>query len=240
MGRVQDKMIPVSGGAMGMGRTHCELLAREGGQVIVSDMNAERGEQVAADIRKAGGRAEFVPLDVTDETQWKAVVDSVIARHGRIDVLVNNAGILLMKPVQETTTGEWSQRRAVLPARTHGRPAADRRPVAGTHHAEPKPAALGRPQSLAQLLRESRADGGAGPALRDAGASRRVCRRRGPRAGADASSRTRAGEVPHPPAAGHAGHGRGHRGLRPPQARARLLTRAHRKPGPPSVPRSAR
>jgi len=109
MGRVQDKVILVSGGAMGMGRTHCELLAREGAQVIVSDMNAELGEQVAAGIRKAGGRAEFAPLNVTDEAQWKAVVDGAIARYGRIDVLVNNAGILLMKPVHETTTEEWDR-----------------------------------------------------------------------------------------------------------------------------------
>lgn len=109
MGRVQDKVILVSGGAMGMGRTHCELLAREGGQIIVSDMNAELGEQVAADIKKAGGRAEFQPLNVTDEAQWKTVVDGAIARYGRIDVLVNNAGILLMKPVHETTTEEWDR-----------------------------------------------------------------------------------------------------------------------------------
>ncbi|WP_420466473.1 glucose 1-dehydrogenase [Panacagrimonas sp.] len=109
MGRVQDKVILVSGGAMGMGRTHCELLAREGGRIIVSDMNAELGEQVAAGIRKAGGRAEFQPLNVTDEAQWAAVVDGAIARYGRIDVLVNNAGILLMKPVHETTTEEWDR-----------------------------------------------------------------------------------------------------------------------------------
>ncbi len=109
MGRVQDKVILVSGAAMGMGRSHCELLAREGGQIIVSDMNAELGEQVAEGIRKAGGRAEFVALNVTDEAQWKTVTEGAIARYGRIDVLVNNAGIFIMKPVHETTTEEWDQ-----------------------------------------------------------------------------------------------------------------------------------
>ncbi len=109
MGRVQDKVILVTGGAMGMGRTHSELLAREGAQVFLTDMNVEIGEATARGIREAGGRAEFLELNVTDEAQWTKVVDSIVAKAGRIDVLVNNAGIVVFKPVQETTTEEWDR-----------------------------------------------------------------------------------------------------------------------------------
>ena len=109
MGRVQDMVILVTGGAMGMGQAHCELLASEGARVFVADMNAGLGEAVAAGIRQRGGRAEFLSLNVTDEAQWGSVVEQIVQRAGRIDVLVNNAGILLMKPVHETTTAEWDR-----------------------------------------------------------------------------------------------------------------------------------
>jgi cyclopentanol dehydrogenase len=109
MGRVQDKVILVTGGAMGMGQAHCELLASEGARVFVADMNAELGEAVAAGIRQRGGRAEFISLNVTDEAQWGSVVEQIVQRAGRIDVLINNVGILMMKPVHETTTAEWDR-----------------------------------------------------------------------------------------------------------------------------------
>lgn len=109
MGRVQDKVILVTGGAMGMGRAHCETLAREGARVFVADMNREAGEAVAQGIRSQGGQAEFLALDVTDETQWTSVVDAIVAKAGRIDGLVNNAGILVLKPAHETPTEEWDR-----------------------------------------------------------------------------------------------------------------------------------
>ena len=109
MGRVQDKVILVTGGAMGMGQAHCELLASEGARLFVADVSAELGEAVAASIRQRGGRAEFLALNVTDEAQWSSVVEQIVERAGRIDVLVNNAGILLMKPVHETSTAEWDR-----------------------------------------------------------------------------------------------------------------------------------
>jgi len=109
MGRVSGKVILVTGGAMGMGRTHCELLAEEGGTVIVTDMNESEGQATADSINSAGGKAEFLPLNVTSDTNWESVVDQVVAKHGKIDVLVNNAGILLFKAVDETTTEEWDR-----------------------------------------------------------------------------------------------------------------------------------
>jgi len=109
MGRVQDKVILVTGGALGMGRAHCELLASEGAHVFVADMNVEAGKATAASICQSGGRAEFLQLNVTDEAQWISVVDQIVKHAGRIDVLVNNAGILLLKPVYETSTEEWDR-----------------------------------------------------------------------------------------------------------------------------------
>lgn len=109
MKRVQDKVILVTGGAMGMGQSHCELLAGQGAWVYVADMDDARGNAVAEGIRGSGGKADFVHLDVTRESDWNAAVSSIIERAGRIDVLVNNAGILVLKPVQDTTNEEWDR-----------------------------------------------------------------------------------------------------------------------------------
>ncbi|ORU90841.1 MAG: cyclopentanol dehydrogenase [Cycloclasticus sp. symbiont of Poecilosclerida sp. M] len=109
MGRVSEKIILVTGGAMGMGRTHSELLAEEGGTIIVTDMNVEEGEAAVKRITDAGGNAEFMPLNVTSEADWTSVCDKIVAKHGRIDVLVNNAGILILKAVEETTEEEWDR-----------------------------------------------------------------------------------------------------------------------------------
>ncbi|UYN96216.1 MAG: glucose 1-dehydrogenase [Enhydrobacter sp.] len=92
--RMQDKIAVISGAASGMGAATARLFAREGAKaVIVADVLEKEGRDVVAEITKAGGRAEFAPLDVTREEQWKAVVDGAVARHGGLHVLVNNAGI---------------------------------------------------------------------------------------------------------------------------------------------------
>ncbi|MBG4608469.1 glucose 1-dehydrogenase [Pseudomonas aeruginosa] len=109
MKRVQDKVIIVSGGAMGMGRSHSELLASHGAWVFVADMNVELGQATVAGIRKNGGKADFLKLDVTNEADWNAAVGQIIERAGRIDVLINNAGILILKPVQDTTNEDWDR-----------------------------------------------------------------------------------------------------------------------------------
>ncbi|QPO21794.1 glucose 1-dehydrogenase [Pseudomonas sp. Y39-6] len=109
MNRVQDKVIIVTGGAMGMGQSHSELLASHGAWVFVADMNVELGQTTVAGIRKSGGKADFLKLDVTNEADWHAAVDQVIERAGRIDVLINNAGILILKPVQDTTNEDWDR-----------------------------------------------------------------------------------------------------------------------------------
>jgi len=109
MGRVNGKIALVTWGAMGMGRTHCELLAAEGATVIVTDMNEAEGKATVDGILANGGKAEFHSLNVTQEAEWVSVVDKVVASHGQIDVLVNNAGILIIKQLEETTTEEWDR-----------------------------------------------------------------------------------------------------------------------------------
>lgn len=109
MKRVQDKVILVTGGAMGMGQSHSELLASQGAWVFVADVDQKRGQSTVDGIRKNGGKADFLKLDVTQEADWNAAVNQIVERAGRLDVLVNNAGILILKPVQDTSNQEWDR-----------------------------------------------------------------------------------------------------------------------------------
>lgn len=109
MKRVQDKVVLVTGGAAGMGRSHSELLAEHGAIVYVADLNQNDGDDTVQAIRNKGGKAHFVKLDVTSESDWAAAVSRITKEEGKIDVLVNNAGILILKPVQDTTTVEWDK-----------------------------------------------------------------------------------------------------------------------------------
>ncbi len=76
-----------------MGESAARLFAREGAKVVITDVLAEEGESVASSVVADGGEAQFMALDVSDETQWQAVVDATVARYGGIDILINNAGL---------------------------------------------------------------------------------------------------------------------------------------------------
>lgn len=92
--RLKDKVALVTGAASGIGAATARLFAREGARgVVVADLLEKEGRTVVAEIEKAGGKASFVSLDVTNEDQWKAAVDKTVATYGGLDVLVNNAGI---------------------------------------------------------------------------------------------------------------------------------------------------
>lgn len=107
MGRMQNKVAVITGAGTGMGRTHALLLAREGASVVVTDVNETTGRETAALIEKAGGKAIFIRHDVSKASEWEAVCAKAVSHFGRIDTLVNNAGILTLKTVDETTEAEW-------------------------------------------------------------------------------------------------------------------------------------
>ena len=91
--RLAGKVAIISGAASGMGAATARRFGREGAKVVVADMLEDHGRTVAADINAAGGAAEFMRLDVTDEAAWNSVVQATVAKWGRLDIMVNNAGI---------------------------------------------------------------------------------------------------------------------------------------------------
>jgi NAD(P)-dependent dehydrogenase (short-subunit alcohol dehydrogenase family) len=103
MGRLDGKVALISGGARGQGAAEGKLMAREGARVVLGDLLDDAGRQVAADIRAGGGEATYVHLDVTNEASWQAAVRTAEETYGKLDVLVNNAGILNRKRIEETT-----------------------------------------------------------------------------------------------------------------------------------------
>ena len=105
--RLQDRVALITGSARGIGRATALAFAAEGAQVIVCDMDAAGGEQTAADIRTAGGRALFVQVDVTDRASVDALVQAAQAHFGRIDVLVNNAGVLRDRSLLKMTEQDF-------------------------------------------------------------------------------------------------------------------------------------
>ena len=106
MGRVEGKIVIVTGAASGIGRQDAVTLAREGARVAITDVNQEAGRALAKEI---GDAAVFIRHDVSCEDDWKSVIAATQERFGRIDGLVNNAGVLLMASVEDTTLEQWRQ-----------------------------------------------------------------------------------------------------------------------------------
>ncbi len=92
-GRVQDKVVIVTGGAGGIGSAACRALAAEGGKVVVADLDAAAARAVAESIEAQGGSAVSVGVDVTDRTQVRAMVETAVDTFGALDVIFNNAGM---------------------------------------------------------------------------------------------------------------------------------------------------
>jgi len=108
-GRLSGKTALISGAASGMGRSEAVVFAREGAAVVVCDILEEDGHAVVAQIEAKGGRALFVRLDVTNEADWQAAVAAAVGAFGKLDVLVNNAGISGTIDPDLTSTGTWDR-----------------------------------------------------------------------------------------------------------------------------------
>ncbi len=110
MGRVEGKVAIVTGAALGIGRSTALMLAKEGARVAVTDVLDSEGARLVEEIGAKGGTARYWHLDVSQEEQVRTVVAEVLRAFGRIDVLVNNAGISgASKPTHEITEKEWDQ-----------------------------------------------------------------------------------------------------------------------------------
>ena len=109
MGRLEGKVAMVTGGAAGIGKAHAQLFAKEGAKVVITTRKkVAEGTALAESIKKEGGEATFIQLDVSQEDRWKEVINEVIKKYGKLNILVNNAGISLGKTIEETTLDEWN------------------------------------------------------------------------------------------------------------------------------------
>ena len=107
--RLMDKVAIITGAGAGIGRTSALLFAREGARIVASDIDLERAQATAKDIEKAGGECIAVQADVTSVEEVEAMVKKAIGTFGRVDVLMNCAGIMPIMPVWETSEEVWDQ-----------------------------------------------------------------------------------------------------------------------------------
>jgi cyclopentanol dehydrogenase len=114
MGKLDGKVALISGGARGQGAAEAHTFTREGAKVVFGDVRDDEGKKVEAAIRDAGGDAVYVHLDVAKEADWQGAVKLAVDRHGKLDILINNAGIVIPRvPIDERTVEEWDRVMAV-------------------------------------------------------------------------------------------------------------------------------
>jgi 3-hydroxybutyrate dehydrogenase len=111
--KLQNQVCIVTGAASGIGREIAHTYAREGGKVVIADMNKAAAQVVADEIAQSGGTAMAVVMDVTSEEQVNAAVAEVVAAWGTVDVLVSNAGIQIVHPVEEFPFADWKKMLAI-------------------------------------------------------------------------------------------------------------------------------
>jgi NAD(P)-dependent dehydrogenase (short-subunit alcohol dehydrogenase family) len=108
MKRIENKVVVVTGGALGIGRETCLLLAKEGAKVAITDVLDKEGQNLVKEINQAGGEAKFWHLDVSNEKEVEKVYADVVKEFGKLDATVNNAGIAgADKPTHELSEKEW-------------------------------------------------------------------------------------------------------------------------------------
>ena len=107
--RLEGKVALISGGARGMGAAEAKMFAREGAKVVIGDVLAAEGRKTEAEINEAGGDCLFLALDVTKESEWSNAVAAVVQRFRKLNILVNNAGVVSRGVLEDTTVEEWDR-----------------------------------------------------------------------------------------------------------------------------------
>ena len=111
--KLKDKVCIVTGAASGIGKEIAFTYAREGGKVVIADLNKDAAQATADEITKGGGTAMAIAMDVTSEDQVNAAVAEVVAAWGGVDVLVSNAGIQIVHPIEEFPFADWKKMLAI-------------------------------------------------------------------------------------------------------------------------------
>src|ERR1700682_218393 len=107
--KLKDRRAIVTGAASGIGKAIARVYAREGAAVAIADLNKDAAEATARELQASGGRAMGVAMDVTRESDVNAGVAAVVAAFGGVDILVSNAGIQIVHPLEEFTYAEWKK-----------------------------------------------------------------------------------------------------------------------------------
>lgn len=107
MGRLDNKTALITGGGSGIGRATSMLFALEGADVILSDVDEDQGQEVVNEIQKSGVKAQFLPHNVAKEEDWAQVLEEISKAQKSPNILVNNAGLLLYKELENTTVEDW-------------------------------------------------------------------------------------------------------------------------------------
>lgn len=107
MGRVANKIVIVTGASLGLGAASARMLAREGAAVVLADIKDEEGQALRREIELTGAQALYLHHDVSSEESWQTLMERTVARFGRVDVLVNNAGVAASAAPEEQTLQQW-------------------------------------------------------------------------------------------------------------------------------------
>ncbi len=107
MGRVQGKVALITGGTAGIGYAAAELICKEGGSVMLTDLRPVEGEASAQALRDQGYDAAFTEQDVTSEERWPEVIAATVKRFGKLDIMVNNAGVGVPTDLEESDLAHW-------------------------------------------------------------------------------------------------------------------------------------
>src|SRR5262245_36242369 len=109
MSEIKGKVIAITGASSGIGEATARLLAQKGARVVLGARRTDRLEVIVSEIRAAGGSAEYRALDVTKLEEVEAFVGFALSKFGRIDVIVNNAGVMPLSPLEALKINEWNQ-----------------------------------------------------------------------------------------------------------------------------------